>query len=55
MPINEKDFLHIRLNEVRAKKIRRIVKQTGRKLNEEAGRAIDQYKPRVVRFRDNGK
>jgi hypothetical protein len=55
MSIDEKDFLHVRLNKARTKKIRRIVKQTGRKLNLEVGLAIDQYKPKHVIFKDDGK
>ncbi len=51
---DEANFMHLRVNKQRAKKLRRIAKRTRRSLTTEAGLAIDQYVPRAV-YKDDGR
>ncbi len=56
MPVkSEKNFMHLRVNKKRAGKLRKIAKKTQRSLTTEAGLAIDQYKPKFVVFKDDGR
>jgi hypothetical protein len=55
MPVKESNFTHLRVNKKRASKLRKIAKKMHRSLTTEAGLAIDQYKPKAVVFRDDGR
>lgn len=44
MPVNEKDFTHVRLTPENGKKLRGIVKETRRSINVEANIAVEQYR-----------